>query len=713
MPMEKNLELIDAASVAQKLFTASATGSQLAVHVYTLARHIDDTDHPVKNIGDDILSTSTELQLLGKSLTQNLADDDKLVLNQLALSALHGSAVICEMVFEEIDRATKSTLEQSAAPTGKPNARSTASRGDEPKLEGTRYLNRKADWPLLRPHSDRLMEQMSEARATMRLISKVETLALSQKTDATEITASSLMSMQREIYRLSVAMDKLAHDRDCRTKDPLGHSENGRSDNDTIAQSRLRSLETASPSEEEEMTLTPLGGSYTMLRENSSSDPTVSVGHDSASGHPSQLRHSPPGKQESQCSQQTQHASDDDLPPEENVKMSSGDVLDKDKSKKGTRIHLFHLQPIVRDDADLINLVWAVSEIFVSQSLIQDHMDKNREEGAPSVVEAYQKLSRHEREAVRVKLDLYFCPNLVWLKRTYTDVTHRDILFQHIPVLQFVLMHETTGEPMGPLPLPISSAINSTKELELVRPTYIRSHVKHLSPDTLDAYDLPWQWDQGDSDYLIIRTWLNESDQDILFEHTRNLRNSRKGKPSFTDGARTPEEGGKSSHLPREERKNVITVKDAICRTLIFPFDMCNTWAGISGLITDTFRTVKSFDPWVASGHYDLFTANDETILPKVWHAIVEPGAAITMRMRPRPEDFPKIETAWKTPVSETVHLSTISEEHSELRDETLDADMGPGEPIGDSSPLDTVDGTEVKRVVEELLERYTLPLSK
>ena len=28
------------------------------------------------------------------------------------------------------------------------------------------------------------------------------------------------------------------------------------------------------------------------------------------------------------------------------------------------------------------------------------------------------------------------------------------------------------------------------------RPTYIKVHRKHVSPDTLDAYDLPWEWDE-------------------------------------------------------------------------------------------------------------------------------------------------------------------------------------------------------------------------
>lgn len=34
------------------------------------------------------------------------------------------------------------------------------------------------------------------------------------------------------------------------------------------------------------------------------------------------------------------------------------------------------------------------------------------------------------------------------------------------------------------------------KIMDLTRPTYIKVHLKHLSPDTLDAYDLPWEVDE-------------------------------------------------------------------------------------------------------------------------------------------------------------------------------------------------------------------------
>ncbi|KAI4214613.1 MAG: hypothetical protein LQ351_003030 [Letrouitia transgressa] len=37
--------------------------------------------------------------------------------------------------------------------------------------------------------------------------------------------------------------------------------------------------------------------------------------------------------------------------------------------------------------------------------------------------------------------------------------------------------------------------ITDVKVMDLRRPTFIKVHRKHLSPETLDAYDLPWEWD--------------------------------------------------------------------------------------------------------------------------------------------------------------------------------------------------------------------------
>lgn len=85
--------------------------------------------------------------------------------------------------------------------------------------------------------------------------------------------------------------------------------------------------------------------------------------------------------------------------------------------------------------------------------------------------------------------------------------------------------------------------------MDLRKPTFVKVHRKHISPDTLDEHDLPWEWDtvsttcsfgfspwiddswvanilfqQRDLNYILIQQWIPVNDQAILFEHTRKLR---------------------------------------------------------------------------------------------------------------------------------------------------------------------------------------------
>ncbi|CAG8039213.1 unnamed protein product [Penicillium salamii] len=68
--------------------------------------------------------------------------------------------------------------------------------------------------------------------------------------------------------------------------------------------------------------------------------------------------------------------------------------------------------------------------------------------------------------------------------------------------------------------------------------TWIKTHRKHLLPETLVAYHLPWEWDQDDTDYILIKTWISEDFQEELFAHTRRI---REGKLDDQLSDRTPE----------------------------------------------------------------------------------------------------------------------------------------------------------------------------
>ncbi|KXH62651.1 hypothetical protein CSAL01_01217 [Colletotrichum salicis] len=61
------------------------------------------------------------------------------------------------------------------------------------------------------------------------------------------------------------------------------------------------------------------------------------------------------------------------------------------------------------------------------------------------------------------------------------------------------------------------------------RPTYTRMARKHLSIETLRTYQVEWEMDV-DPDYVLIRRWVPEWEQDTLWRHTRSVREKRSSK---------------------------------------------------------------------------------------------------------------------------------------------------------------------------------------
>ncbi|TGJ78109.1 hypothetical protein E0Z10_g10649, partial [Xylaria hypoxylon] len=61
------------------------------------------------------------------------------------------------------------------------------------------------------------------------------------------------------------------------------------------------------------------------------------------------------------------------------------------------------------------------------------------------------------------------------------------------------------------------------------RPTYTRMARRHLSLETLRVYDIDFVLDQ-DPEYILIKRWVPEQEQDILWRHTRTVREQRSGK---------------------------------------------------------------------------------------------------------------------------------------------------------------------------------------
>ncbi|KAF1968374.1 hypothetical protein BU23DRAFT_572450 [Bimuria novae-zelandiae CBS 107.79] len=56
------------------------------------------------------------------------------------------------------------------------------------------------------------------------------------------------------------------------------------------------------------------------------------------------------------------------------------------------------------------------------------------------------------------------------------------------------------------------------------QPTYVKVSKEHLAIDTLHYYDIPYEVDRSDPNYIIIMREMEPRETEILFEHTRRLR---------------------------------------------------------------------------------------------------------------------------------------------------------------------------------------------
>ncbi|RBQ77988.1 hypothetical protein FVER14953_09428 [Fusarium verticillioides] len=80
-------------------------------------------------------------------------------------------------------------------------------------------------------------------------------------------------------------------------------------------------------------------------------------------------------------------------------------------------------------------------------------------------------------------------------------------------------MEETEELSIGP-----SDEVESASQDN--RPVYTRMSRRHLSLETLRQYDVNYEFD-ADPDYVLIRRWVPEWEQDRMWKHTRNIREKR------------------------------------------------------------------------------------------------------------------------------------------------------------------------------------------
>jgi hypothetical protein len=106
-----------------------------------------------------------------------------------------------------------------------------------------------------------------------------------------------------------------------------------------------------------------------------------------------------------------------------------------------------------------------------------------------------------------------------------------------------------TDRPWNIRPEKFSNSQKSTSPTGPHQPTYVKASKEHLAIDTLLYYDVPYEVDRTDPNYIIILRELKPIETEALFEHTRRLRSrllveerreeklSRTLRPSKSDSA--------------------------------------------------------------------------------------------------------------------------------------------------------------------------------
>ncbi|KAH7369134.1 hypothetical protein B0T11DRAFT_70921 [Plectosphaerella cucumerina] len=88
--------------------------------------------------------------------------------------------------------------------------------------------------------------------------------------------------------------------------------------------------------------------------------------------------------------------------------------------------------------------------------------------------------------------------------------------------IEAIIKKEKVPEPPKPKPQHQQPVPNQ----EIARPTYTRMSRKHLSIETLRTYHIDFDFDQ-DPEFILIKRWVPEAEQNTLWWHTREIRERR------------------------------------------------------------------------------------------------------------------------------------------------------------------------------------------
>lgn len=161
---------------------------------------------------------------------------------------------------------------------------------------------------------------------------------------------------------------------------------------------------------------------------------------------------SPPGTTNHRRDQPSEHDPDIQVRPRESVVRPN---LPEPKLRMGN--HLFLLNPVVEDFFDKVELTWLLQNFQMRESAIHRYLNQQDYE-RNDVFDMLHKLHPYEKkilDGVIFGIDMSTEGSLLSLKRTKTTICHRDIIFNNVPGLQFVVRRERQIPDEDPRIIPV------------------------------------------------------------------------------------------------------------------------------------------------------------------------------------------------------------------------------------------------------------------
>lgn len=114
------------------------------------------------------------------------------------------------------------------------------------------------------------------------------------------------------------------------------------------------------------------------------------------------------------------------------------------------KLHMYLLKPKVGDYGSTVELTWDVRDIKMPQNEIWDQWAKSKQENLPSLLDLLETLHSDELDAINHLTRRHESSNpdstfeLMTLKRNMTNISHRGMVFQNVPQLQFIIEQRMT-----------------------------------------------------------------------------------------------------------------------------------------------------------------------------------------------------------------------------------------------------------------------------